>query len=88
MNLEDTGCNGLNLKDKIHEEEEGLLRGQGEDSSSKVCTPIETISNATVANRKGIFRATAPKTHATTNCVLSKEGEPKPMTTTNRTSPY
>ena len=50
--------------------------------------PIGTISNATVANRKGIFRATVPKIPTTTSHVLNKEGELKPMTTTNKKSPY
>ena len=59
MNLEDIECSGLNPKDKIHRGEEDLLWGQEEDSSNEVCVPIGTISNATVANRKGIFRAIA-----------------------------
>ena len=50
--------------------------------------PIGTVSSATVANRKGIFHATAPKIHATTNRVLSKGGELKQTTTTSKKNPY
>ena len=50
--------------------------------------PIGTTSSATVVNRKGIFRATAPKTRVTTNHVLSKEGGLKQATTTNKRNLY
>ena len=50
--------------------------------------PTGTISNATVANRRDIFRVTVPKTCAIINHALNKEGRLKRATTMNRKSPY
>ena len=50
--------------------------------------PTGTTSNATVANRKGTFHATAPKTRVTTSRALNKEGGFKQTITTNKKSPY
>ena len=50
--------------------------------------PIGITSNATVANRKGIFRVIAPKTHATINHVPIRGGRLRPTITMNKKNLY